>query len=75
MDNSLKLLMSEDDLHKLKKLSIELESYINTVLKPLKDTLANEARRAINLNRSLEVAIREGDKLIGQVKVVIGERV
>ena len=74
MDNALKLLMSEADLHDLKKLSIELESYQNTILLPLKDTSANEIRRAMNYYRKVEVACRETEKIIASIKAVLTER-
>ena len=74
MENQLKLLLTEQDLHNLKKISIELEIYQNTVLKPLKDTFANEARRAINYNHKIETAIREGDKILAEIKIILGER-
>ena len=74
MENQLKLLLTETDLHNLKKLSIELESYINTTLKPLKDTFANEARRAINYNRKIETTIRESERIIVAIRAVLGER-
>ena len=75
MTNQLKLLLTETDLHNLKKLSTELETYQNTILKPLKDTFANEARRAINYNHKIETAIREGDKIIQTIKDMLGERI
>ena len=74
MTNQLKLLLTEQDLHNLKNLSTELEIYQNIVLKPLKDTFANEARRAINYNRKIEMAIREGEKIIVAIKNLIGDR-
>lgn len=75
MENQLKLLLTESDLHNLKKIATELETYQNTILKPLKDTFANEARRAINYNRKIETAIREGDKILSQIKNILGEKV
>lgn len=74
MENQLKLLMTENDLHNLKRVSIDLQTYLNTILKPLKDTFANEARRAINYNRKIDLAIRDGEKIISEVKVLIGDR-
>ena len=72
MDNNLKLLMTEGDLHNLKTASINLQKYITEVLAPLKDTFANEARRAINYNRRIDTAIHEGEKIIAQIKAIIG---
>lgn len=74
MENQLKLLMSETDLHNLKNISITLEKYLKDVLEPLKNTLANEARRAINYNRKIETAIREGEKIVVAIKVMLGEK-
>ena len=72
MDNNLKLLMTEGDFHNLKTASINLQKYITEVLAPLKDTFANEARRAINYNRRVDTAIHEGEKIIAQIKAIIG---
>lgn len=74
MDNQLKLLLTKEDLHNLQRLSIDIDTYQNTILKPLKDTFANEARRAINHNRKIETAIREGDKLLDKIRSVLGKR-
>jgi len=71
MDNALKLLLTEQEAINLKKILTELESYQNTVLKPLKDTFANEARRAINYNRKIETAIREAEKIILALKNIV----
>ena len=68
-------LVSDSDLHNLKKISIELETYQNTVLKPLQDTFAGEARRAINYNRKIEMAVREGEKILSTIKAILGERI
>ena len=73
-DNPLKLLMSEQDLHNLKKISIELNTHTNTVLKPLRDTFANEARRAINYNRKIDYAIKENERIVKLIQDLIGNR-
>ena len=75
MDNNLKLLMSESDLHNLQKTFIELKKYLTEILIPLKDTFANEARRAINYTRRVDVAIKEGEKVISQISLNLGEKV
>jgi uncharacterized protein Yka (UPF0111/DUF47 family) len=74
MDNSLKLLMTEEDLHNLKKIAIEIENY-NKLLSTLRDSFANEARRAINYNHKVDTAIREGDKIVSAIKNMLTERV
>lgn len=74
MDNNLKLLMNEQDLHNLKNTSIALKKYLKDILEPLKNTLANEARRAINYNRKVETTIREGERVIAQIRLVLGEK-
>ena len=75
MENQLKLLLSEEDLHNLKKVSIELQSYQTNILKPLRDTLANEARRAINYNRKVETTIKEGERILVMIQYLLGDRV
>ncbi len=74
MENQLKLLMTPDDLHNLQKTAINLRKYIDNVLEPLKNTFANEGKRAINYNRRVEVAIREGEKIILQIKATLSEK-
>jgi hypothetical protein len=73
MTNDLKRLLTDEELHNLKKLSIDLKTYQNTILKPLKDSLAGEARRAINHTRKIELALREGEKIQSQINDVLGE--
>lgn len=71
MENNLKLLMTEEDLNNLKKVYAELKDYNNIILKPLRDTFANEARRAINYNRKIEVAMRKCDDILNKIQLII----
>lgn len=72
-DNALKLLLTETDLHNLKSLSITLEKHLTDTLKPCKDTLANEARRAIGATRKVDQTIMALDDIIKQIHVILGE--
>ena len=67
-------LISDSDLHNLKKTSIELEKYKKDILEPFKNTMAGEIRRYIIIHRKIEVVIREADKLITQIKTCLTEK-
>lgn len=73
MTNQLKLLLTAQDLHNLKEISLKLKDYVENHLIPLKNTLAGEARRAIVATKHLNTTIGEGEKIIVQIQAILGE--
>ena len=70
----LKLLMTEQDLHNLKKLSLELQKYNNEVLKPFQATISGEIRRYLTIHKRMDAVIKEGEGLVRELNLCLGEK-
>jgi len=72
MENQLKLLMSEEELHSWKSLAIHLKKLTDQTLIPSKDTFSAEVRRNINYVRRLDGLIIELGKVISEINKLMG---